>query len=59
MLHYKRYTVSIKNYNKILYFLPYMRHYIQTVCKGFKYHIETNDFVKKNQVWIQSIIFDN
>ena len=26
-----------------------MRHYIQTVCKGFKYYIETNDLVKKNQ----------
>ena len=43
----QRYNLVLRTIIKYSYFLPYMRHYIQTVCKGFKYYIETNDLVKK------------
>ena len=45
----QRYNLVLRTIIKYAYFLPYMRHYIQTVCKGFKYYIETDDLVKKNQ----------
>jgi hypothetical protein len=45
----QKYSLVLRTIIKNVYFLPYMRHYIRTVCTGFRYHIETGNLVKKNQ----------
>ena len=45
----KKYPFCIVPFIKQIYFLPNMNKYLLSVVKGFKYHIETGNDVKKNQ----------
>ena len=50
-----KYPKPIHNILIVIYLKPKMKNYINAVVKGFKYHIETGNKVKKNQFGYNSM----
>lgn len=50
-----RYHKLLRPFLAKLYFVPKMKHYVNAVVQGFKYHAETAKVVKKNQFGFNSM----